>query len=142
MRLIHKPGAFQFRVAYHVRIFDIDLGSFVIYLFGIFRFTGLCAGFKHRDLVSPRKMNQPRPTFDRPPVVEGAGVGALWEVATHMHKLSCPGFLPRPQPISSLISTFCQHFRVSLRFSSCFSLSCFFFFSVFSSGDIVFSVFS
>ena len=129
MRLIHKPGAFQFRVAYHVRIFDIDLGSFVIYLFGIFRFTGLCAGFKHRDLVSPRKMNQPRPTFDRPPVVEGAGVGALWEVATPMHKLSFPGFVPRPQPISSLISTFFLHFCVlspfSLVFRVCFSFPCF-----------------
>ena len=72
-------------------------------------------------------------------VVEGAGVGALWEVATHMHKLSCPGLVPRPQPISSLISTVCQHFRVSLSLSSCFSLSCFFFFSVFSSGVSVFS---
>ena len=61
-------------------------------------------------------------------VVEGAGVGALWEVATPMHKLSFPGFVPRPQPISSLSSTICLHFRVLspffFFFGVCFSFPC------------------
>ena len=92
-------------------------------------FTGLRAGFKNGALVSPRKRNQPRIKFDLPPVVEGAGVGALWEVAAPLHTRSFPGFLLRPQPISSMIQLSAGVFRVFPPFL------------VFSLVFIVFSVF-